>query len=323
MDDIFYPLHSFKEQFSLEPKIINKEKLTKKKNVIICGMGGSAISVSLLHTLFPELSVTLHNDYGLPTIVEEDNTLIILNSYSGDTEEILDVLQKAVAIGASLATLSCGGELIHQSQAIGLPHIILPHFGLEPRFAIGHQIIGLLTLMGEENKIDSLKRSIMSCDVVTAENNGRQLASSLRGKYGMLYASKNLFPVAYLIKAAINEGSKAPCFVSMIPEADHNEIQGFISDEIEKENQNFLFVMFSSPKDNPRILKRFKIMSELYTDKGFPVAKLSTDHTDHAQVFELILTGYFAATYLAVARNVDSYKTPFIQEFKKRMAERQ
>lgn len=320
MDDIFYPLHSFKEQFSFEPIIINQEKLLRKKDVIICGMGGSAISISLLKLLFPELPITLHNDYGLPTVFDKDNTLIIINSYSGNTEEMLDSMQKALSEGFALATLSCGGRLIEQSSLNALPHIILPSIGVEPRFAIGHQLLSLLTLLGETEKIISLRKDIEACDIVTAENNGKKLSTSLTGKYPILYASKNLFHVAYLIKAAINEGSKVPCFVNTISEANHNEIQGFISNETKKEASNFMFVMFTSPQDNPRILKRFSIMSELYTSEGFTVAQLDTDHTNHTRVFELILTGYFAATYVAIVRGVDSYKTPFIQEFKSRMS---
>jgi glucose/mannose-6-phosphate isomerase len=320
MDDIFYPLHSFKDQFSFEPVIINPEKLLQKKNIIICGMGGSAISTSLLKLLFPSLPITLHNDYGLPIIADKENTFLIINSYSGNTEEMISVLEEAVASDIPFAALSLGGELIKRASSLGVAHIILPSVGIEPRFAIGHQIISLLALLGEQEKIQSLKQSIEHSDIVTAEQNGKKLSESLLGKYPILYASKNLFPVAYLIKAAINEGSKVPCFVNTISEANHNEIQGFISNQTKKEAENFTFVMFTSPLDNPRILKRFTIMSELYNDEGFVVANLDTNHTDHTRVFELVLTGYFAATYLAIARGVDSYKTPFIQEFKKRMS---
>lgn len=319
MDDIFYPLHSFKEQFTLIPEIINQDKLVQKKNIVVAGMGGSAISVSLLTILFPELPITLHNGYGLPKITDKENTLLILNSYSGNTEEILDCIHEAKEAGITMAALSCGGELIRQASELGIPHIILPAIGVEPRFAIGHQTLSLLTLIGEHDKIAALKAEIEKCDITTAENNGKALANTLVGKYPILYASKNLFPVAYLIKAAINEGSKVPCFANTIPEANHNEIQAFISSETKKEAQNFAFIMFTSPNDNHRVLRRFKIMTELYNDEGFTVANLVTDHTDHTKVFELIVAGYFAATYLAIARNVDSYKTPFIKEFKERM----
>jgi glucose/mannose-6-phosphate isomerase len=320
MDDIFYPLHSFKEQFSFEPTIINSEKLTQKSNVIVCGMGGSAISVSLLKVLFPSLPITLHNGYGLPELKDKENTLLILNSYSGNTEEILDCMQEAITAGVTIAAISCGGELIRQAEGLAIPHIILPTIGIEPRFAIGHQILSLLTLMDEAEKIMSLKKDIDACDIPNAENNGRNLANNLTGKYPVLYASKNLFPIAYLIKAAINEGSKVPCFVNTIPEACHNEIQAFVSNESHKESHNFMFVLFVSPNDHHRVLRRFKILSEMYVENGFTVARLETDHTNHTKMFELIITGYFAATYLAIARDVDSYKTPFIKEFKIRMS---
>lgn len=320
MDDIFYPLHSFKEQFTLVPTIINHEKLALKKNIIMCGMGGSAISISLLGILFPELPITLHNGYGMPNVSDPENTLIIINSYSGNTEEMLDVMTLVHESGIPYAALSCGGKLIEQVAFYGAPHITLPSIGVEPRFAIGHQILSLLTLIGENGKAESLRKSVEACDIITAENNGKNLATTFTGKYPILYASKNLFPVAYLIKAAINEGSKVPCFVNTIPEANHNEIQAFISNETKKEAGNFMFVMFTSPNDHERVLKRFKIMSELYSGEGFTVAALDTDHLNHTRVFELILTGYFAATYFAIARNVDSYKTPFIKEFKERMS---
>lgn len=319
MDDIFYPLHSFKEQFSFEPEIYNKEQLTNKKNIIVCGMGGSAISVSLLNVLYKDAHVTLHNDYGLPVITDKDNTLLILNSYSGNTEEILDVMEEAKQATISMAAISCGGELIERARYMQIPYIVLPTIGIEPRFAIGHQLLALLALQDKNDAIQAIRKDVYACDVTTSEQNGKLLAQNLLGKYPILYASKNLFPVAYLIKAAINEGSKIPCFVNTISEANHNEIQGFISHETKKEATNFMFVMFTSKQDHPRILKRFTVMKELYEEEGFDIAQLETDHTNHTKMFELILTGYFAATELALLRGEDSYKTPFIQLFKKRI----
>jgi glucose/mannose-6-phosphate isomerase len=319
MDDIFYPLHSFKDQFLFEPVVVNKDSLTKKRDTIVCGMGGSGTSVSLLKMLYPELSVTLHNNYGLPEIKDKDNTLVILNSYSGDTEEVLDVMKEITTTGVLFSALSCGGELIKNAGELAIPHIILPTLGIEPRFSIGHQLIGLLTLMGEEEKVAKLKEDIGTCDFASAEKDGKELTQALVGKYPVLYASKNLFPVAYLIKTAINEGSKLPCFVNVVPEANHNELQSYVSKETKKDSANFIFVFVQSPRDHARVTKRFGIMSALYNDQGYSIAKIDADHTNHTRVFELILLGLYAATYLALARGVDSYKTPFIQEFKKRL----
>ena len=320
MDDILYPLHSFKEQFTFNPVIENTEALAKKSRIVMCGMGGSAISISLIKLLYPTLDITLHNSYGLPSVDNKEDVLFIFNSYSGSTEEMLDGFEQAKNNQLSFATISCGGELTSRSSLLSIPHIVLPSIGLEPRFAIGHQILGLLALIGEHEKIAQLKETIAKVDIITSEKNGKQLSESMHEKYPILYASSNLYPVAYLIKAAINEGSKLPCFVNVIPEANHNELQSFISHETKKYASTFSFIMFTSPHDHPRILKRLKVMSDLYSDEGYKVALLNTDHTDHVRIFELILTGYFAATHLAIARDEAPYKTPFIKIFKDRLS---
>ena len=135
----------------------------------------------------------------------------------------------------------------------------------------------------------------------------------------MIYASANLYPVAYLIKAAINEGAKVPSFVNTIPEANHNELQSFVTDDTRTSADSFAFLLLTSPFDHVRVLKRFSIMGSMYQEKGFTLTTLHTDHTDILKIFELILTGYYMATYMAIAKNIDPYKTPFIAEFKKRL----
>jgi glucose-6-phosphate isomerase len=85
MESKLAPLYGFKEQFTFTPLINNKENLKVRNHIVVCGMGGSAISVSLLSLIFPEITVTLHNTYGLPTSYDKENTLFILNSYSGNT----------------------------------------------------------------------------------------------------------------------------------------------------------------------------------------------------------------------------------------------
>jgi glucose/mannose-6-phosphate isomerase len=320
MEDILYPLHTFKEQFSYIPEIRNQDFLYKRKHIIICGMGGSAISVSLIKLMFPQLSITLHNDYGLPHMEDKENTMLILNSYSGNTEEVLDTFARATEEQIKIAILSRGGELIRVAEFVNAPHIVLPNLTVEPRFSIGHQLIGLLALMSEHEKIKTLREAVMTFDLAKAHTEGKTLAEQLEGTYPVLYASKNLYPVAYLIKAAVNEGSKVPCFVNCIPEANHNELQSFVSNNTKENTSRFSFVMFTSSHDHERTKKRFSTMTNLYQEEGFKVTTVPCDHTSIPSLFELILTGYYAATYLAVHNKVEPYTTPLIQEFKRRMA---
>ncbi len=321
MESISTPLTHFKEQFNFIPEIKNRENLQPYDRIVICGMGGSAISVSLLKLLYPELPISLHNSYGLPLLFEKKGTFLIVNSYSGDTEEELDVFEQGKKAGANMAALSLGGTLIQSAKESGTPYIVLPESSLEPRFSIGHQIVGLLTLIGEERKISLLKSKIDLLDIASTEKRGKELSEKFAGLCPVLYASASTYPVAYLIKAAINEGSKSPAFVNQIPEANHNELQGYVTNDEVTSSSVFGFLLVTSSFDHVRILKRFSIMQQMYEERGFVVSTISINHTDISDIFTLILTGYYMATYTALTKNIDPYKTPFIAEFKKRLAQ--
>ncbi len=220
-----------------------------------------------------------------------------------------------------MAILSRGGLLIEKGKGVGAPYIELPESNLEPRFSIGHQLIGLLTLMGETEKLRVLKEKVALVSLENADAEGKELAEKLKGKYPVIYSSSFFYPVAYLIKAAINEGAKVPSFVNQIPEANHNELQSFVTDDMINERDRFAFMFISSSYDHQRIGKRFNVMRDLYQKRGFEVCHITKDATNMTEVFNIILTGYYAATYMALAKGIDPYKTPFIKEFKDTMSQ--
>ena len=322
MDQTLSPLLKFKDQFTFSPSVINAETITSYSQIVVCGMGGSAISVSLLKLLFPELPITLHNSYGLPIIYDKEKTLFILNSYSGDTEEVLDTFSRAKKEGLTLAALSKGGQLLTEIKAFGGAYVELPEISLEPRFAIGHQMVGILSILGENDKIKALLRTVELLNIRKAQEQGESLAKTFADKYPVLYTSSNFYPVAYLIKAAINEGAKIPSFVNQIPEANHNELQSFVTDNVSSEKDHFGFLFITSAFDHVRILKRCTVMKTLYEERGFTTFTLPSNHTDMLSIFETLLTGYFMATYMALAKNIDPYTTPLIALFKKKLAEK-
>jgi bifunctional phosphoglucose/phosphomannose isomerase len=321
MDTNLSPLLDFKKQFTFMPSVVNHRAPQEYSSVVICGMGGSAIVVSLLKLMFPELPIILHNTYGLPPSFDKEKTLFILNSYSGNTEEVLDSLERVKKEHCIFASLSKGGSLHDESEKFGIPYVAIPESLLEPRFSIGYQILGILALMDEQEKILTLKRAVDQINIEKAFVLGGELATLCKGTYPILYASSNLYPVAYLIKAAINEGAKVPSFVNQIPEANHNELQSFITDENTSEKDRFSFIFMESTFDHVRVLKRFLVMDNLYTERGFITKTIQGDHTNIVSLFELVLTGYFMATSMAQQKHVDPYKTPFIALFKEKMKE--
>lgn len=319
MNEHLQPLLSFKDQFQLDPVLHNKEHLDDYDNIVVCGMGGSGIAVSFLKLLFPNLPFSLHNSYGLPR-KPASSTLVVVNSYSGNTEEALDSFTRAQREGLDIVAISKGGKLLELAKEKSLPYIELPESGFEPRFAIGHQMMALLTVANEQEKIKMLRKAVELMGIEKGVEAGNILASRFANKYPVLYSSPLLLPLTYPIKAAVNEGAKLPAFVNVISEANHNELQGFVVDENRSESNSFGFLFFISSFDDERIKKRINIMRELYEARGFICEEIIVDHSSPSSLLDALFLGYAFATSLATLRDVNPYTTPFIQEFKKRMS---
>lgn len=316
MNEQLQPLLKFKEQFTFEPVIINGDSLKEYERVVVCGMGGSAIAVNFLKLLFPDLPITLHNSYGLPKNIPIASTLVVINSYSGNTEEALDSFNSAIREGVTTMSISKGGKLIESATLNKAAYIMLPESGLEPRFAIGHQMIAILSALKREDKKRLLRNAVGKVGLEAGLEAGKILAARFINKYPVLYSSPLLEPLTYPVKAAINEGAKLPAFVNTIPEANHNELQSFVVDETRNEREAFGFLFFVSSFDHERIKKRITVMRELYSAKGFTCEEIVVDHSSISSLLDALFLGYSFATELAIERGVAPYTTPFIQEFK-------
>ena len=104
MDNYSKTIKNFFEQFSYEPEIKNEDKLIRKGKVIIAGMGGSRLAGDVLRMWKPDREIIIHSDYNLPVMSRErlNDSLVIANSFSGDTEETIDAALKAMELGLSL-----------------------------------------------------------------------------------------------------------------------------------------------------------------------------------------------------------------------------
>ena len=107
-------IKSLQKQLQYQPELVNGEKLGKYERFIFVGMGGSALAPDLLRVSNPELDILIHRDYGLPDLPDKvlQNSLIILNSYSGNTEEVLSAFKLAIEKNLAVAAVSVGGKLL-------------------------------------------------------------------------------------------------------------------------------------------------------------------------------------------------------------------
>ncbi len=306
------------------------------RQVVIAGMGGSAIGADLLTSYCASLAplpVSVQRDYGLPLFARETETLVICSSHSGNTEETLDAFEAARKAGCRIITVSTGGELAKRAKENKIPVWTFEHAG-QPRAAVGFSF-GLLLAMFQrlgfipdqkqalEGAIAAMKRSQahLKADIPTGSNAAKRYAGQLMGRWVTVMGSGLLAPVARRWKGQINELAKAGANFEFLPEADHNTLAGRMYPE-EVLNPHTMTFFLRAPSDHPRN----RVRTEL-THKAFMLEGMNTDFAEArgeaplAHMWTLILFGDYMAYYLAMCYEVDPTPIQALVEFKKAMAE--
>jgi glucose/mannose-6-phosphate isomerase len=309
---------------------------TDVRQVVIAGMGGSAIGADLLASYCASLAsipVFVHRDYGLPLFARGAGTLVICSSHSGNTEETLDAFEAARITDCRILTISTGGELAKRAQENNVPLWIFEHSG-QPRAAVGFSFGLLLAmfqrlefLLDQKEAVDDalafMKRSQerIKADIPTVKNPAKRYAGQLMGRWVTIVASDFMTAVARRWKGQINEIAKAGANFEILPEADHNALAGTMHPQ-EVLNPHTMTLFLRAPSDHPRN----RLRSDL-TRKAFMLEGMNTDHVDArghtplAHMWTMILFGDYVAYYLAMGYGVDPTPVQVLVEFKDAMAE--
>ena len=313
---------NFPKQFAYEPVIENADKLGKFGKYVVCGMGGSSLGADLLRVLSPDIDVYVHRNYGLPNLHEYANTLIIANSYSGNTEETIDAFNEALKKKYPIAVVSTGGQLLNMAQERSLPYIQMPSTGIQPRMATGFNIRALLTLFGNARLLEETGTLPTTLNPNEYEADGRDLASRIKNAIPIIYASEINQPVAYNWKIKFNETGKIPAFYNVLPELNHNEMTGLdVKESTEKLSSNFYFIFLHDVDDHPRIQKRMEVLKALYLNRGLSVGSIEMKgvNTSH-KVFSSLMVADWTALYTAEQYGLESEQVPMVEEFKRLIA---
>ncbi len=302
-------------------------------NVVVAGMGGSALAALLVKTwLKNELKLPFEvvRSYDLPAYVGA-NTLVIISSYSGNTEETLSALEQAEKKGAQLGIIAAGGALIDIATGYRIAHVAMPEH-LQPRMAVIDDLRALIALLvnfniiGQE-RMDEIKASEQwlqaeslrwAADVPVDKNYAKQLALLAVGKTPVFYGGTLTAPVAYKWKISWNENAKNTSFWNELPEFNHNEFIGWTSHPIEKPFAIFDLV---SHLEHPQILKRFEISDRLLSGQR---PKSTVINLRGETIIEQLLWGSiladFASIYVAILNGVDPTPVPLIEKLKQELA---
>ncbi len=307
----------------------------KFQRIVIAGLGGSAIGADLVAAAVYQtcsVPVFVHRDYGLPAFAKGRETLVVLSSHSGNTEETLDSFEKAEKNQCSMVVISTGGELSKRAGGKNIPVWSFDHKG-QPRAAVGFSFGLLLALLARLSLIpdpstdlyaavEAMKKSQvhLRADVPAVHNPAKRYAGQLMGRWVTVFGADMFAPVARRFKTQINEVAKAGANFEFLPEADHNTLAGTVHPE-EVLMPHTMALFLRSPSDHPRNRLRVEL-----TKQAFMLEGINTDFLDArgdsllAHMWTLILFGDYMAYYLAIAYGVDPTPIQALVNFKEEMS---
>lgn len=313
-------LKNFPTQFLFEPKIENKTHFKRFDKFIVCGMGGSHLAADLLKVRKPKLDSVVYSDYGLPPLEDEElrTRLIIISSYSGNTEESIDVFYKALEKKLPLAAISMGGKVLEIAKKYNVPYVQIPDTDIEPRLGLGFSIRGTIKLMGKEEMLQETKVLANELDVSLSQKEGEELAKILENKIPVIYSSRRNCGIAYNWKIKFGETAKIPAFYNVVPELNHNEMNGFdVRKKTRALSKDFYFLFLEDAEDHPRIKIRMNVLKKLYEERGLAVLVKELKGTSvWHKIFSSLLMADWASYALAKHYNVPT-ECVLVEEFKK------
>ena len=317
-------IKNFNKQFEYELKIENGGELRHFDKFIVVGMGGSHLAAGLLKVWDQYFDVVIHKDYGLPALSDKElkERLVVLSSYSGNTEEVIDAFNEAIEKNLACAVISIGGRLIELAKKYSRPYIKMPDTGIQPRLALGFSFRALLKLMGQDEAFHEAGELAKSLKPADFEKAGRALAKQLKGFTPVIYSSSRNLPIARNWKIEFNETGRIPAFYNAFPELNHNEMAGFdVRPKTKQLSARFCFVLLQDESDHPRIKKRMAALKQFYKNRNLVVESVKLNGKDgFYKIFSSLILADWAAYFTAKVYGVEAEQVPMVEKFKNRIA---
>lgn len=302
-------------------------------NVVYVGMGGSALAALLIHT-WPQLNIPFEvvRNYDLPAYVGK-RTLVVVASYSGNTEEVLSALDQAEAIGAQIAVIAGGGQL--EQRALEREYLLgmLPKV-VQPRYAVLYNYVLILDVLAITGVIDSahqeelaqaapfLQQAVAAWlpTVKTAQNPAKQLALEAIGKSVVVYAGPMLAPVAFKWKIGFNENAKQVAWTGQYPEFNHNEFIGWSKQPVDKP---YCVIDLRSTLEHERVQRRFEVSERLLSGmRPSPEVVTVQGNSPLEQMLWGLAFGDFVTIYTGIANGLNPAPVELVEKFKKELGPR-
>lgn len=315
------------------------KEFSKITQVVVNGMGGSNIGVGILKSVFSDqlkVPISITPGYSVPAHVNK-NTLYIISSYSGTTEEPLSTYKKAKKRGAKIIAItekSKNSKLAKLMLKDNIPgYIFKPEHNpsIQPRLGLGYAVFGMAVMMAKAGlfkinvkKVEDVIASLEIWDrglrpiIKTKMNVAKRLALKLHKKIPIMVAAEHLIGNIRTMRNQINETSKNYAAYLTLPDLNHFAMEGLQYPASNKKNLLFFFI--DSKFYHPRVQKRAGLTRQIINKNKIKVISHKLrGQTKLAQAFEMLQLGTWITYYLSMLNNVNPVKIPYVDWFKEQL----
>lgn len=307
------------------------------ENVVVCGMGGSRFTpLAVKHLLKDKIKVSYEivDDYSLPAYVNK-NTLVILSSYSGTTEEVISCGQEAFQKGAKVTAVSMLAgtteKMIEEKNGVGYFFTPTHNPSGQPRLGSGYMLFGHIGLLFaldlvtlDKNEVDSGIAKISEfaaryqANLETQTNPAKQLAEKIKNNHPFIVTAEFLKGFGNGFANQINETAKNISDPRNISELNHHLLEGLkYPDEL---HSTGLFVLIKSAFYSTPIQKRFSITKDVIEKNGLKTLEIElTGSTKIEQILEAFTLSGYTTYYMAMLGDVDPVAVPWVDYFKEQL----
>ena len=320
-------VQNFTKQLKEAKIIADKAIISPSKNIqniVITGLGGSGIGGTIISELVSDsctLPIIINKDYFLPAFVNE-NTLLIVSSYSGNTEETLSAMQQAISKKAQIVCITSGGKVLELAKQHQFDFIEIPGDN-PPRSCIGYSLVQLIKVLvakdfADKTLFSDLEKAIALLDKENAaiKIESQKIAEKLLNKITVIYSLGTCEGAVVRFRQQINENSKMLCWHHVFPEMNHNELVGWT-----EKNDDLVVVTFHTSFDYNRTKKRYEVCKPIFEKYSSGVIDSAAKGESKLEQFlYLINIGDWISCDIADLRGIDPVEVNVINHLKGELA---
>ena len=309
---------SYEQQFS-------KPEFDDIDHIVFAGMGGSGTIGDTFSSILSKNDVhtSVVKGYLLPKTVDE-NTLVVVTSVSGNTQEPLLILENSKNSKAKFIVFSSGGMIKEYAlkNKINYQEVKMEH---SPRASFPKYVFSILKTLESVisvkksdvsdaiSKMEIMRKNIFSNNL--NENNAAlNLAKWITGT-PVLYYPWGLQSAAIRFKNSLQENSKLHAITEDVIEACHN---GIVSWE---RNSNMQPVLIQGHDDYFKTIERWRILKEFFNSKQIEYKEISSvEGNIISKIINLIYLLDYASIYHSVISGIDPSPVSAIDFIKERLS---